>query len=101
MRSSPAHGGPGVGAGGGRAEHTNSMMNQNSPPILQRVPPVHTCAFPATLLVLDARPRQFAFEVVLPEFCEPDVPPVVFQGPGSEVLVEAWGWYEKKKIERH
>lgn len=56
-----------------------------------RVCPLHTCALPSTQLVLYARSREFAFEVVLPEFCKPHVPPVVFQRPGSEVLVEPLG----------
>lgn len=79
IRSSPAHRRTGVGGGWeGRA-----LRPPSAPSV-----PVHTCAFPSTLLILYARTRQFAFEVILPEFCKPDVPSVVFQGPGREVLIE-------------
>lgn len=61
---------------------------------------MHTCTLSSTQLVLYARTRQFAFEVILPEFCKPDVPSVVFQGPGSEVLIEPLSCCKKIEEER-
>lgn len=56
-----------------------------------------TCALPSTLLVFYPWPRQFAFEVILPKFREPNVPSVVFQRPGSEVLIEPLSCSKKLK----
>lgn len=47
-----------------------------------------TCAFPPTELVLYTRAGQLTFEVVFPEFGEPDVPSVVLERSRGEILVE-------------
>lgn len=49
-----------------------------------------TCTFSPTKVVLDTCSGQFTFEVVLPVFCKPDVPSVVFQRSRGEVVVKPW-----------
>lgn len=47
-----------------------------------------TCALPDPGSFLHSVPTELALEIVLPELCKPDIPPVVLQRPAVEVAVK-------------
>lgn len=53
-----------------------------------------TCALFDSGSFLHSVPTELALEIILPEFCKPDIPPVVLQRPAVEVAVKS---YKEKK----
>lgn len=56
-----------------------------------------TCALPDPGSFLHSVPTELALEIVLPELCKPDIPPVVLQRPAVEVAVKTCKGKQQKQ----